>query len=81
MPDTEIRALHLTRAQAGAILSGVVLGVGMVIGVVMYIDNEFDGLRATMLVEFERMAKASATSADDLNFRIGYHTALRDRCE
>ena len=81
MPDTEIRALHLTRAQAGSILSGIVLGVGTVIGVVMYIDDEFDNLRATVLVEFERMANANATSADDLNFRIGYHTALKDSCE
>ena len=81
MPDTEIKALHLTRAQAGSILSGIVLVVGLVIGVVMYIDDEFDGLRAIMLVEFERMALANATAADDLNFRIGYHTALKDRCE
>ena len=81
MPGTEIKALHLTRAQAGSILSGIVLGVGMVIGVVMYIDDEFDDLRAITLLEFERMAKANSTSADDLNFRIGYHTALKERCE
>ena len=81
MPDTEIKALHITRAQAGAIASGIILGIGMVISVIMYIDDEFDDQRAIMLAEFEHMAKANATSADDLNFRIGYHTALKDRCE
>ena len=42
----------------------------------MYIDDEFDGLRATMLVEFERMAKANATAIEDINHRIGFYTGL-----
>ena len=60
MPDTEIKALHLTRRACCLYLIGHCLGVGMVIGVVMYIDDEFDGLRATMIKEFERMGEARA---------------------
>lgn len=60
-----------------AVVSSVLFSVtGVVLGIVMYIDNEFDELRSQIRTEFEQLHLSNKTAADDLNYRLGIHRGV-----
>ena len=74
--DDHSKHFHLTRGQLVSLAGAVLAVISTGIGTYAWIDGEFDALRADMVKEFEASAKAHATASGDLNYRLGFHTAL-----
>ena len=58
------------------ILIGTLTAFVIVVGVVFYFEGRFGRIETRMVIEFEDLRDQMATSADDLNYRLGLHRGM-----
>ena len=61
------------------VAGGIMAGLGIFLGLFSYTDGRFDKLEDAIQQGFHDAEISRATSADDLNARIGFYTGLKMR--
>ena len=61
------------------VAGGIMAGLGIFLWLFSYTDGRFDKLEAAIAQGFHDAEISRATSADDLNFRLGFHRGAQER--